>query len=224
MNVRNLICALIVLMGSSSGGNLAHALSLDGTCSNWRVGTLTDSSGKNREAEAKSICTNLGKSPGVITVFDPRNQTCLLCSLDDWTPASSSSSATPSDGDGPSEEEEKVASGGTISGKPKCHLRTGYLFSTKKDTEFNVLKERNPQKNDYYWHYFTVATPSKRFKHRIPKARKEAQRIIAEGNQGRQYDFALRGSLDDFCKYLKNECDIENSVLKSVGKGCGWSQ
>ncbi len=220
MTVRKWICVSIVWMGCLSGGSIAQALSLDGTCSNWRVGTLTDSSGKNREAEAKAICANLGKSRDVITVFDPRNQTCLMCSLDEWTPASSS---TPTGSDGPSEKAEETASGSPASGKPKCHMRTGYLFSVKKDTEFNVLKERNPKPNEYLWHYYTVATPSKRFNH-IERARKEAQRIIAEGIQGRQYDFALRGSMADFCNYVKKECDIENSVLKSVSKGCGWSK
>ncbi|GJL78025.1 MAG: hypothetical protein NPINA01_10140 [Nitrospinaceae bacterium] len=94
MPVRKLICALIVLMASLSGWSFAQALSLDGNCSNWKVGTLTDSSGQNQEAKAKAICTTLGKSGDAITVFDSRNQSCLLCSRDHWTPGSSPSDKT----------------------------------------------------------------------------------------------------------------------------------
>jgi hypothetical protein len=94
MTVRKLICALMVLIVSLSGWSFAQALSLDGNCSNWKVGTLTDSGGMNREAQAKAICATLGKSGDAITVFDPRNQTCLLCSRADWIPGSSPSEKT----------------------------------------------------------------------------------------------------------------------------------
>ncbi len=95
MPFQKLICALIILIGSlTATWNFAQALSLDGNCSNWKVGTLTDSGGMNREAEAKAICANLGKSGDAITVFDGRNQSCLLCSKDDWTPGSSPSDKT----------------------------------------------------------------------------------------------------------------------------------
>jgi len=92
MIVYKSICVLFVLVASLSSWTPAQALSLDGNCSNWKVGTLTDSSGTNRGGRAKSICAALGKSGDSITVFDDRNQMCLLCSRDDWTPGSSSSS------------------------------------------------------------------------------------------------------------------------------------
>jgi PASTA domain-containing protein len=84
----------MVLLSSLSGGSFAQALSLDGNCSNWKVGTLTDSRGMNRKAQAKSICATLGKSGDAITVFDGRSQSCMLCYKDDWTPGSSPSDKT----------------------------------------------------------------------------------------------------------------------------------
>ena len=224
MTVRKLICTLMVLTVSLSCQNFSHALSLDGNCSNWKVGKLTNSKGMNREAEAKAICANLGKSGDAITVFDPRNQTCLLCSKDDWTPGSSSSSSGNNSAQG---KGKKVAADNNVSSKPACHMRTGYMFSDRPDAEFNVLKERNPKRNEYFWHYYTVARPTTRSSNPnrdINNARKGAQRIVAEGKEGRQYDFALQGNLNEFCNYLKKKCDIEKSVLKALNKACGWSK
>lgn len=92
MTVRTSIGGLVVLIVSLSTWNLVQARSLVGQCSNWMVGSLTEISGTNRKADIKAVCISIRESGDFIAEYEPRSQSCMLCSHDDWTPSSSSSS------------------------------------------------------------------------------------------------------------------------------------
>jgi hypothetical protein len=209
------------LRDSSRSGKDASGGSSEGHCSNWMTMSFSDSKGTLHPVDTEKACTLTGKSGDFITRIHPTTKACSICSREDWTPVSSTSDE--GGADSRTADGREVVSDGGVSGKRKCHLYSGYLFSNKAGTDFNVLKEKNPDKNGYTELLYTVGTISKRFNH-IETARKDAERIVKEGTRGKQYGFAFRGGLDGFCNYIESQCHIENSSVKVAEKACKWSK
>ena len=212
------------LRDSTSGGNVSAGSSSEGQCSNWMRMSFTDSKGNNLPGDTEKACTLTGKSGDFITRIHPTTKACSVCSREDWTsPVPPVVTSDDSGGSGGTADGGEDVADGDVSGKRKCHLYSGYLFSNKAGTEFNVLKEKNPDKNEYTELLYTIGTISKRFNH-IESARKDAERIVKDGTRGKQYGFAFRGGLDGFCNYIESQCDIENSSVKVAEKACEWSK
>jgi len=212
------------LRDSTGGGNVAAGSSSEGHCSNWMRMSFSDSTGTLHPGDTEKACTLTGESGDFITRIHPTTKACSICSREDWTPpVPPVVTSDHGGGSGGTADGGKDVADGGVSGERKCHLYSGYLFSNKAGTEFNVLQEKNSDKNGYTELLYTVGTISKRFNH-IETARKDAERIVKEGTRGKQYGFAFRGGLDGFCNYIESQCDIENSSVKVAEKACKWSK
>lgn len=115
----------------------------------------------------------------------------------------------------------------------RCVFKTGYMFNPEEETEFNILQARGLSRAESRYYYFTAAAKipfNKSFPkdydydHFIKRARKDAEKIVAMGKDGRKYKFFKRGNLGALCSVMKSQCDIKKSFLfPRWGKACGWS-
>jgi hypothetical protein len=88
MNFYKFVCVFVLLIGPLGGWNLAEARSLGGHCKNWMTTSLANENTGMHDAEAtKLACAALRKSGDFKTDYLDRANTCLICSIDDWTPA-----------------------------------------------------------------------------------------------------------------------------------------
>ncbi len=212
--------------GSSSGGKVTGAGSSEGHCSNWMSMNFLDSKGNLDPGDTEKACTLTGESGDFITRVNPVTKACSICSRDDWTPPSPPPPPIPTPtggGTGGTAGGGGTGLGGGSSGKLKCLLYSGYRFSSKADTEFNVLQAKKPDSRGFMEFLYTVAAPSKRFNH-IERARKDAKRIVKEGTRGKEYGFAFRGGLDGFCSFIESQCDMKVSSVNLAAKGCKWEK
>ncbi len=213
--------------GSSSGGKVAGAGSSEGHCSNWMTLSFSDSKGELDPVDTEEACTVTGNTGDFITKTNPVTKACHVCSKDDWTPPSP---PTPIDTTGGGGVSGGTASGGGLStsgdssGKMKCQLYSGYIFSTEPGAKFNVLQAKKPDPRGYIEFLYTVGVKTDRF-NSIERARKDAERIVKEGTRAKQYVFALRDSSKDaFCNFIESQCDMNVSSVNIAAKGCGWSK
>lgn len=84
-----LVAQAVITAGS------ADAQALGGHCANWMVSSFTDANGQNRIRETQAACTTFEVSGDFVGRYIPETESCLICSVDDWTPATA---ATPPPG------------------------------------------------------------------------------------------------------------------------------
>jgi hypothetical protein len=211
--------------GSSGGGKVAGASSSEGHCSNWMSMNFSDSKGNLDPVDTAKACTLTGKSGDFITRVNPVTKACSICSKDDWTPPPPIRST--GGGTGGTAGGGRAGTGGGSSGKMKCNVDSGYAFSREPNAEFNVLEATKRDSRGYIKLLYTVAAPSTRFKNRIENARKEAKRILKEGDRdGIQYSkvFPIKGK-DAFCSFIESQCDMKiSSIIKAARENCEWKK